>query len=164
MSRDIFALMAVEEGFRETPYYDSLNYPTIGIGMRIGPRNAPLSQYQFKMPRTAAEVWVRCHLDELVQDIDTNPRYSQIKQVLQYLRGRATSNDYADARIAVLLSMGYQMGLDGLAKFVNTLKFMGQGDFTKAAVNMLASQWARQTPNRAKRHAEQMKTGVWYAY
>lgn len=163
---DIFDLMAHEEGFREDPYYDSLGYPTIGIGMRIGPKGAALSLYQFKMPRTAAEVWVRCHLDKIVLEIDTKPAYAQIKQVLNYLRVRAYpgASDYEDPRIAVLLSMAYQMGLDGLAKFVNTLKFMGQGDFTKAAVNMLASKWAKQTPNRANRHAEQMRSGKWYAY
>jgi lysozyme len=33
--------------------------------------------------------------------------------------------------------------------------------YTIAADYMLQSKWAKQTPNRANRHAEQMRTGVW---
>ena len=36
---------------------------------------------------------------------------------------------------------------------------MRHGDFELAAVAMLDSKWARQTPKRAKRLAEQMKNG-----
>jgi lysozyme len=156
-------LLGFEEGYRDKPYYCTEGFPTAGIGQRLGPRHAPLSQYQFTVPRTVAEVWVRCHLDDMVLRIETDPAYAQIRNVLNYLRtvAYAGSSDYEDPRIAVLLSMGYQMGLDGLAQFKNTLKFMQQGDFIKAAVNMLASKWAQQTPNRAKRHAEQMRSGKW---
>lgn len=160
---DIFDLKAYEEGYREKPYRDSEGYPTVGIGIRIGPKGADLAQYQFTVPRTVAEVWVRCYLDQMVLQIETDPKYAQIRQALNYLRvvAYAGASDYQDPRIAVLLSMGYQMGLDGLAKFVNTLRFIQQGDWNKAADGMLQSLWAKQTPNRAKRHAEQMRTGKW---
>lgn len=160
---DIFDQMVFEEGYREKPYIDSRGYPTVGIGILIGPQGASLSNYTFKVPRTVAEVWVRCHLDDLVLEIETKPAYAQIRQVLNYLRALAYAgaSDYQDPRISVLLSMAYQMGLDGLAAFKNTLGAMGKGDWLGAKNGMLASKWAKQTPNRAKRHAEQMLTGKW---
>ena len=67
----------------------------------------------------------------------------------------------SEPRQAVLLSMAWQMGVEGLLGFTNTLKFIEAGDFKNAAANMLKSKWAQQTPNRAKRHALQMVTNEW---
>lgn len=163
---DIFDLLTVEEGWRDKPYIDSEGYPSVGFGFLIGPKGAQLANYRFTLPRTAGEVWMRCILDDMVLKIETQPAYAKIRQALNKLRSFAPSgtSDYGDPRICVLLSMCYQMGLDGVAKFENTLGFMANGNFTKAAVNMLASLWAKQTPNRANRHAEQMRSGKWYAY
>lgn len=66
-----------------------------------------------------------------------------------------------DARRGVLLSMAFQMGVDGLLGFKNTLAMIQKGDYNAAASGMLNSLWARQTPERAKRMSEQMKTGEW---
>ena len=69
--------------------------------------------------------------------------------------------DMSDARQAVLVSMMFQMGPSRLLKFVNTLNAMRLGRYAAAAAGMQNSLWARQTPLRAGRAAEQMKTGVW---
>ena len=66
-----------------------------------------------------------------------------------------------EARTAVLVSMAYQMGVAGLAQFKNTLSLIEHKHFDDAAKAMLDSKWAKQTPNRAKRHAEQMRSGLW---
>ncbi len=66
-----------------------------------------------------------------------------------------------DARKAVLLNMSFQLGITGLLKFKSTLAFIEAGDFENASANMLKSLWAKQTPPRAKRLAEQMRTGKW---
>jgi lysozyme len=57
--------------------------------------------------------------------------------------------------------MSFEMGVDGLMGFKNTLKMIEQGDYEAAAENMLNSLWAKQTPARANRMAEQMRTGQW---
>ena len=155
---DIYDLLGFEEGWREKPYIDTLGYPTVGFGFVIGPKGAPLANYTFKLPRTAGEVWMRCILDQMC--VDTN-KYQPVDTALQYLAGRATGSLYNDPRCAVLLSMCYQMGVAGVADFKSTLAFIARGDFTKAAVNMLSSKWATQTPKRAQRHARQMQTGQW---
>ena len=66
-----------------------------------------------------------------------------------------------EARQGVLLNMSFQMGVDGLLGFKNTLAMIERGEYADAAKNMLASKWAQQTPERAARLSEQMKTGVW---
>lgn len=64
-------------------------------------------------------------------------------------------------RRAVLQGMAFQMGLDGLAGFALTLIKVRQRDFDAAAAEMLRSRWAQQTPERAHRMSEQMRTGEW---
>jgi lysozyme len=56
--------------------------------------------------------------------------------------------------------MSYQMGTTGVMKFKNTLTAIEHGDYELAALGMLDSTWAKQTPNRARRLASQMKVGA----
>jgi len=64
-------------------------------------------------------------------------------------------------RQGVLLNMAFQMGTGGLFLFVNTLNLIRDGKFEEASHAMLQSKWATQTPDRAKRLAEQLRTGEW---
>ncbi|MGL4516793.1 MAG: glycoside hydrolase family protein [Shewanella sp.] len=146
----IAKLLKYEEGYRAKPYYCSENYPTIGIGLRIGPKGAPLSQYEMDMPVQVAECWLQCYVDNLMADMYATPTI------------KAAMHACDSARVAVLVSMGYQLGVKGLAGFKNTLKAVAEKRWDDAAKGMLDSKWAKQTPARAQRHAEQMRTGVWF--
>ncbi|MCL1939734.1 MAG: hypothetical protein FWG04_03635 [Desulfovibrionaceae bacterium] len=69
-------------------------------------------------------------------------------------------------RQAVLYEMAYSMGLglsgaSGLLSLRGTLKFIQSGNYPAAARSMLASTWAAQTCERAKKLARQMDTGEW---
>jgi lysozyme len=57
--------------------------------------------------------------------------------------------------------MAFQLGTDGLLGFKNTLALIRDGKYAEAADAMLLSLWAKKTPERAKRLAEQMRSGVW---
>ncbi len=57
--------------------------------------------------------------------------------------------------------MAFQLGTAGLLGFTNTLQLVQAGKYAEAGAAMLQSKWAQQTPNRAKRLAEQMRTGTW---
>lgn len=70
-------------------------------------------------------------------------------------------NELDPVRQAVLRNMAFQMGVDGLLKFTNTLGAVRSRQFDQAARMMLQSLWAQQTPARAHRLAEQMRTGEW---
>jgi len=64
-----------------------------------------------------------------------------------------------EARQAVLMSMAHQLGAFGLSKFRRMIAALDQGDWVAASQEALDSQWARQTPARAQRAAEVLKTG-----
>lgn len=66
-----------------------------------------------------------------------------------------------DVRRAVLWNMAYNLGVEGLRGFVNTLRYVRDGDYMAAANGMLASKWARQVKGRAHRLAREMQTGAW---
>ena len=146
---NIVSLLNFEEGYSEKPYYCSEGYPTIATGKRIGPKGAPLSNYQFTASKQLAAVWLSEELQQKVADMSAHANITA---------AMAACND---ARKAILISMAYQMGADGLAKFNNTLKAVAEQRWSDAANGMLNSSWAKQTPNRAKRHAKQMLTGEW---
>ena len=146
---DIISLLNHEEGFSAKPYYCSAGYPTIGIGQRIGPKGAPLKLYEFTVSKPLAAVWLAEKVKETLADMD---KYPNIRAAM------AVCNE---PRQAILISMAYQIGADGLSKFTNTLKYVATQNWHAAQAGMLASKWAKQTPNRANRHATQMLTGVW---
>lgn len=145
----IVKLLQYEEGFREKPYLCSEGYPTVGTGIRIGPKGAALKNYEFTVPREVDAVWLQSILNSTMRGMLSSERVASAMNVLD------------EARTAVLVSMAYQMGVAGLAQFKNTLSLIEHKHFEDAAVAMLQSKWAKQTPNRAKRHAEQMRRGVW---
>ena len=147
---DIFKLLEREEGWSSQPYYCSEGYPTIGFGFRIGPKDAPLKHYRLSLSKALGMAWLAEEVQSTVAAMDKHP---------EIVAALASCND---ARKAVLISMAYQMGADGLSKFENTLKAIAEQRWADAQSGMTASKWARQTPNRANRHAIQMLRGLWH--
>jgi lysozyme len=66
------------------------------------------------------------------------------------------------ARRDALLNMSFQIGIDGLLKFKTSLPLIKEGKYQNAAVNLLKSLWAKQTPERAKRVTNQIASGKYY--
>ena len=64
-------------------------------------------------------------------------------------------------RRAVVISMGYNLGVKGLLKFRKTLLAIEREDYRTAAVEMLSSKWAEQVGDRALMLAAMMDTGHW---
>lgn len=148
----IIAMLNFEEGYVEAPYLDTQGFPTVAGGIRIGPKGASLSNYAFRVPRVVGDTWKQCILEGKAREMQTRPA---ISQALAKCNG---------ARSDVLYSMAYQLGVDGLAQFKDTLSMIAQENFNAAADGMLNSLWARQTPGRARRHAEVMRTGTYDVY
>lgn len=148
----IIPILNFEEGFRSRPYADSEGYPTIGTGFLIGPKGAPLSNYTFSLSKNVSDVWLQEQVDTKTAEMKASPAiYAALKNC-------------NPARSDVLISMAYQLGTQGLAGFKNTLQMIAVGNFTGAAAGMMSSLWARQTPKRALRHADVMRTGSYDIY
>jgi len=148
----IIAILNYEEGFRTNPYIDTEGYPTVGAGFLIGPKGAALSNYTFSLPKQVSDVWLQELVDNRVKQMNAKPAIM------------AALNKCNPARRDVLISMAYQLGTDGLAGFKNTLAMVAAENFAGAASGMLNSLWAKQTPKRANRHAEVMRTGTYDIY
>lgn len=121
-------------------YPDHLGYLTIGVGRLIDKRKGGGIT-----PEESAYL--------LSNDID--------KREAELLRRAPWMANLDPVRFGALLNMAFQMGVDGLLGFKNTLAMVRAGDYAGASAGMLDSTWAKQTPERAKRISEQMKTGVW---
>lgn len=129
-----------DEGCVLYAYDDHLGYSTIGYGRLIDRRKG----------------------GGISQDEAEYLLNNDIDRVLDELSWKLSWYDTLDdARQAVLLNMAFQLGVAGLLKFKNTLAYIEAGDYENAAANMLKSKWATQTPARAKRMADQMRTGQW---
>lgn len=129
-----------EEGWRDTPYYDHLGYPTVGYGFNLHmPKNAPLPG--FVLPKAAGDAWLQSFIDAI---------RSQLSEELSWMN---------EDRQSIIISMAYQMGIKGVLGFGNMWSAIRKGDWDKAADEALDSRWARQTPARAHRHATVMQAG-----
>ena len=148
----IIPLLNFEEGFRSRPYIDTEGYPTVGVGFLIGPKGASVSNYTFSLSKNVSDVWLQELVNSKLSDMKSQPSVA------------AALKQCNPARADILQSMAYQMGVDGLAGFKNTLAMIAAGNFTGAAAGMLNSKWAKQTPKRAQRHAEVMRTGTYDIY
>ncbi len=148
----IIPILNFEEGYREKPYRDTLGYPTVAGGIKIGPKGAALSNYTFTVPRRVGDVWKGVFVENTIPEMQLRPA------IISALKS------CNDARRDVLISMAYQMGVPGLAGFKNTLAMISEGNFDGASRGMLNSLWAKQTPERAQRHAEVMRSGSYDIY
>lgn len=130
-----------DEDVRRTVYRDNLGLWTIGVGRLVDPSKPGAGLRD-------AEI-------DLLLANDIEDRVRALTARLPWFLG------LNEARQGVLINMAFQMGSDGLLGFRNTLALVQAGRYAEAADNMLLSKWAQQTPARAKRMADQMRTGVW---
>ena len=140
MKAELTKQLRRDEGEVLHVYQDHLGFHTLGVGRLIDKRKGGGIT-----PEESAYL--------LSNDID--------KREAELLRRAPWMANLDPVRFGCLLNMAFQMGVDGLLGFTNTLAKVRAGDYAGAAEGMLFSKWAEQTPERAKRLAKQMKEGVW---
>ena len=140
MKENLIRSLRGEEGEVLTEYKDHLGYSTIGVGRLIDKRKGG------GITKEESAYLLNNDIDKIIEQLDN--RISWWKTL-------------DEARRGVLVNMAFQMGVDGLLGFKNTLAMIQSGRYSDAAKGMLSSLWAKQTPARAKRMSEQMRTGVW---
>lgn len=130
-----------EEGCVAYAYQDHLGYWTIGVGRLIDKRKGgALSD---------------CEIDTLL----ANDIAARAIAMRDWPAWRAVKDD--PVRAVALIGMAFQLGIDGLAAFKNSLALIAARRWKEAADNLLLSKWAGQTPARAKRVARMIETGQW---
>ena len=129
-----------DEGVVNHAYQDSLGFTTIGVGRLIDAnRGGGLSDSE---------------VDYLLNN-DITDKTAQVLEALPWAK------ELSEPRLGVLINMAFQLGIRGLLGFPSMLGAVRTGDYGTAALHMVDSKWAKQTPDRAKRLAKQMLTGEW---
>lgn len=131
------AEIKVNEGFRMEVYKDTLGFSTGGYGHKMLEGETPptdmagwnkLFERDFARAMSGAE-----DLLMICPNVDDTARH-------------------------LVVEMCYQMGSSGVSKFKGMLSALQESDYVTASKEMLDSKWAKQTPYRAKRMAERMKS------
>jgi lysozyme len=141
-----------DEEWVEHAYQDSMNgkcahcgqstgFWTIGVGHLIDKRRGG------KLPR---------HIIEALLEWDITQKSAELYTAFPWIA------ELEEPRKATLIQMAFQLGVEGLAQFVRALGYMKGGEYSAAALAFADSKVARdQTPERWRRHCEQIKTGEW---
>lgn len=140
MNQNLIKQLRDEEGEVLSAYQDHLGFWTIGVGRLIDKRKGG------GITKEESEYLLSNDISKVNAQLDINmPWWRKLDEPRQ----------------AVLQGVAFQMGIAGLLGFKNTLKMIESGDYEGAGKGMLNSLWAKQTPSRAKRMSEQMRTGEW---
>lgn len=130
-----------DEDTKPCVYKDSLGFWTIATGRLVDARKPGAGLRPEEMT--------------FMLNNDIDHRIDQLTRRLPWFQ------NLDDARRGALLNMSFQLGVDGLLEFEHALALVRDGKYENAAHAMLQSLWATQTPERAARMAEQMRTGQW---
>lgn len=142
MSKVARDLLVEEEGRRAQPYYDSApeRFVTWGVGHLADPRKP------CPVPDHIVDAMFDHDYAEKMLQASTFPGFANLNEVQQ----------------AVIVSMVFQLGFDGVSKFRKFLDALKRGDLRAAAVEGLDSKWAKvDTPRRAQRQMKMLATGLW---
>jgi lysozyme len=128
------------EGFRATAYRDSLNRLTVGFGLCIDP-------------------------DVPGAGITREEAATILRMRLMRLQGEVASAvpgfyDHPDPVQQALVEASYQMGVAGLLGFKKMLQALEARDYEAAADEGLDSKWANQTPARAKKVTDMIRSAA----
>ena len=141
------AQLAIDEGKRLAAYLDTVGVLTVGIGHNCVA--LPVTGVTKPGDTITDETCSKLFRDDIQESID------QLDKHLSWWR------NLDDVRQNVLANMTFNMGINTLLQFRNTLKFIESGAYAFAADGMANSLWAKQVGDRSKRLREQMRTGEW---
>lgn len=129
-------LILAHEGVRTHVYKDSLGIETIGCG-----RNVSLTGPGLRM--SEIDSMLDNDINACLLDLIKYPFWSSLD----------------DNRRGALIDMRFQLGPAGFSNFKHMIMALNGKQFDAASDAMLQSNWANQTPNRAKEIADIIRTG-----
>jgi lysozyme len=122
-------LLIEHEGFISHCYQDSLGYWTIGIGRLVDKSKGG------GITKEEAVYLLKNDIEIVKAELDSGlPWWRDMPEKVQL----------------VMMDMCFNLGLNGLMQFKNTLAAMREGRYTDAATAMKSSKWYTQVPNRVK--------------
>ena len=127
------------EGYRNKVYLDTLGKRTVGVG------HLCVEDFWEDDKEYDEEFLMNILKDDLKNAIEGAERLLKDCRILDSLAKE------------IIIEMVFQLGETGVSKFKNMLKALKEGpDYQTAAIEMLDSRWAKQTPNRAAAMSSEM--------
>lgn len=131
--------IAKQEGISEEVYLDSEGHKTVGIGHKL-PKNSGLNLG-----------------DPVAPEQITSWFLEDFKQAREVSKRLFKSFDSYHPNVQdVLVSMAFQLGPEGLAKFKKFRSAIEKGDLQTAKLEMRRSLWYKQTPSRVEHLIEHL--------
>ena len=129
------------EGYRNKVYLDTLGKRTVGVGHLC-----------------VEDFWEddKEYEEKFLMEILADDLQNAIKGARE-LKEEHSCTDIDEIAQEILVEMVFQLGKNGVSKFRNMWKALSEKNYIGASYEMLDSRWAKQTPNRAKSMADQMK-------
>lgn len=141
-----------DEGLRLTAYRDTLGYLTIGVGRNLDAN--PLTTTEIEVVKHDARTKpISRGASAYLLDADVARTMSALDRALPWWR------TLDEVRRRALVNMCFNLGVQKLIGFKETLGWLKQGHYTAAAECMLDSKWSAQVGNRATRLAHMIRTG-----
>ena len=129
------------EGYRNKVYLDTLGKRTVGVGHLC-----------------VEDFWEddKEYEEKFLMEILADDLQNAIKGARE-LKEEHSCTDIDEVAQEIIVEMVFQLGKSGVSKFRNMWKALSEKNYIGASYEMLDSKWAKQTPNRAKSMADQMK-------
>ena len=127
------------EGFRDVVYRDTLNKRTVGFGhLCVEDHWEDGKKYD------------KVYLEKILED--------DLQYAINQGEGMCKDLKVSDDAKFLIIEMIFQLGSAGIQKFRRMWSALGEDppNYKEAAVQMLDSRWAKQTPNRAQEMAGHM--------
>lgn len=129
-------MLIKDEGWRNKPYRCPAGKLTIGVGHNLDANGLS---------------------DDVIEDILDEDIDKAEKFALEVFG--SDFHEFKVGRKMAIVSMIFQIGTGGFRKFHRTIKAMKEKRWADAADSAMRSLWARQTPARARRVTEMLRTG-----
>lgn len=169
--------IAINEGSRNTMYYDSVGIPTIGIGFNLQRSDARDALQRAGVAAQDVDAVMKGQKPLTDAQVSALFAYS-FAPILSEARASLDSGIYdslSDARRFVVADLVYNLGAAGWSSFVTTRSLINKAQSLKAqnsgpaaatafgdvADHMKASLWYQQTGNRARRDCAMMRRSVY---
>ena len=132
-----------DEGVEREVYKDSVGIDTIGVGHNL---------YAKPLPESWSPPLTDLQIDQLLSE--------DLVEVFEGLDKHMPDwKELSEPRQRVLVNMAFNMGIEGLMTFKNTLKAIEESNYSYASALMMQSKWARQVGARASRLSSMMSVG-----
>lgn len=146
----LFIELSFDEGRKLIVYKDLVGIPTVGIGFNLkANKTFPI------IGRTISKIGERITDKECNQLFQWSVENVALTPIEKYLLDGY--NTLSDVRKRALINLCFNMGINTLLDFKNSLYYLFKGEYSQSADNFKQSKWYRQVKSRGDRITDMIR-------